>query len=91
MRAGRRLGKRDSNEKLIVDALRKGGVKVYYLSAKGFADLIAYAPKAGIVLLEVKGAKGKLTPAQVEHRQDGWPVIVVRCESDALAACGIFT
>lgn len=89
MRAGRRLGKRDSNEKLIVDALRKCGIKVHHISAKGFADLIAFSRHRGIILLEVKSQRGKLTPAQVEHRDDGWPVCIVRNEAEALAACGI--
>ena len=91
MRAGRRLGKRDSNEKIIVDALRKCGVKVHHVSAKGFADLIAYTKTRGIVLLEVKGKRGTLTPAQVEYRDDGWPVVIVRSAADALAACGVTT
>lgn len=92
MRAGRRLGKRDSNEKQIVEALRKCGLLVHHVSAKGFCDLVVRSPKFGIVLLEVKSsAKAKLTPAQVEHRQDGWPVVIVRSEADALAACGIVT
>lgn len=82
--------KRDANEPAIVQALERCGIRVQRISAKGFCDLVAYAPRAGIVLMEVKAPKtGKLTKAQVRHRDDGWPVIVVRSEADALAACGV--
>ena len=87
----RRVGqarKRDANEQPIVEALERIGARVQKVSARGFCDLVVY--HGGVVLLlEVKGAKGKLTPAQVEHREDGWPVVIVRCEADALAACGV--
>lgn len=80
--------KRDANEPRIVGILQAVGVKVQRISERGFADLICLSPRAGVVLLEVKSEKGKLTDAQVEHRQDGWPVIIVRNEQQALEACG---
>lgn len=83
--------KRDANEPAIVQALERIGVKVQRVSAPGFADLICWHPREGVRLLEVKSARGKLTPLQVEHRQDGWPVCIVRCEADALAVFGVRT
>ncbi len=80
--------KRDKNEPEIVDALRKVGVRVQRISERGFADLICMT-KDGVVLLEVKSKRGKLTEAQVEHRADGWPVVIVRSRDEALMACGI--
>ena len=88
MRVGQ-ARKRDSNEPPIVRALEKIGVRVHRVSSKGFADLIAFSKTHGIVLIEVKSKKGRLTAAQVEHRQDGWPVAIVRCEADALALFGV--
>lgn len=88
MRVGQ-ARKRDANEKPIVEALERCGVRCRRISERGFADLICYAPRAGIVLLEVKAKKGKLTQAQVEHRADGWPVVIVRSEAEALHACGV--
>lgn len=88
----RRVGqvrKRDGNEPAIVKALEAIGARVQRVSAKGFCDLVVYY--GGVVLLlEVKNPKGrnKDTAAQVEHRQDGWPVVIVRNEDDALRACG---
>ena len=84
----RRVGqarKRDANEPPIVAALQRIGVKVKRISEPGFADLVAWHPTKKILkLLEVKGDKGKLTAAQVEHH-DGWPVVIVRSEADAVA------
>lgn len=88
MRVGQ-ARKRDANETPIVKALERIGVRVHRISSKGFADLITYSPKHGVVLLEVKSKVGKLTAAQVEHRDDGWPVIVVRSVAEALHAFGI--
>jgi hypothetical protein len=81
--------KRDRTEAPIVDALRKVGVRVYPISAKGFADLVCFTPRVGLVLLEVKAPKGKATPAQAAAQLDGWPVQIVRSVPEALAACGV--
>lgn len=91
----RRVGQarmRDKNEPEIVKALEAIGARVQRVSAKGFCDLVVY--HGGVVLLlEVKNPKGRNqdTAAQVEHRQDGWPVVIVRNEAEALQACGITT
>lgn len=42
-----------------------------------------------LVLLEVKTAKGKLTPDQELFDAVGWPVRVVRTVDEALQAVGI--
>lgn len=55
----------------------------------GFADLVCYSPHEGVLLVEVKSATGKLTAAQVSHRQDGWPVCIVRSVAEALALFGV--
>lgn len=85
----RRNPRRDANEAQIVKALEQIGVRVRRMSAPGFADLVCFHPREGVRLLEVKAPKGKLTPAQIEHRQDGWPVCIVRNEAEALALFGI--
>lgn len=81
--------KRDANEAEIVRALEQIGIRCRRLSEKGMPDLLCYSPREGVLLLEVKSATGKLTAAQVSHRQDGWPVCIVRSVADALALFGI--
>lgn len=88
MRVGQ-ARKRDGNERAIVKALQHIGVRVRRVSERGFCDLVCYHPNEGVLLLEVKSDKGKLTAAQVEHREDGWPVCIVRCTADALALFGV--
>lgn len=78
--------KRDANEKPIVDAFRKLGWSVEPLSRRGCPDLLV--GKAGrLVLIEVKGAKGKLTEDQ-ERWHEGWAgpkPLIVRNLDDVLA------
>ena len=88
MRVGQ-ARKRDQTEAPIVDALRRVGVRVYPISAKGFADLVCFTPRVGLVLLEVKAPRGRVTPAQNIFQDAGWPVQIVRTVPEALAACGI--
>jgi len=80
----------DDNQFAIVDALRRVGANVLSLAAvgKGCPDLlIGYA--GDIYLLEVKGEKGKLTPAQrLWHKVWENYVDVVRSEEEALRAIG---
>ena len=86
----RRDAKRDQNERSIVLALRDAG----YLVAEGgwLADLIVYDPNGGadkrgsLHLLEVKAAKGRLTPTQQEAINLGWPIRVVRSVAEAFDA-----
>ena len=88
MRVGQ-ARKRDRNEGPIVAALRQVGVRVYPISAKGFADLVCFTPRVGLVLLEVKMPRGRHTDAQAQHAAEGWPVVTVRSVDDALKACGL--
>lgn len=88
MRVGQ-ARKRDANEIAIVEALRQAGMRVQVISAKGFADLVCWAPRPGVVLLEVKAPRGRVTPAQASTLEAGWPVYTVRTIPEALAACGI--
>jgi hypothetical protein len=81
--------KRDANEPGIVQALERCGLRVARASMPGFPDLVVYGPRIGVRLLEVKSKSGTLTPAQVQHTVDGWPVFVVRSVEDALAAVEI--
>jgi hypothetical protein len=80
-----------------VKALRKVGCKVSDTSGvgRGFPDLVVRATKGDIwrtpriLLMEVKTAKGKLTPDQEQFIAD-WPeVVVVRSVDEALAAVGV--
>ena len=90
------ISKVDANQGDIVAALRKVGCEVLSLAAvgKGCPDLLVFyggvsyrAHDSHLFLLEVKSAKGKLTPDQVEFHRD-WPVIVVHNELEALRAVG---
>ncbi len=86
-----RAAKVDANQPEIVDALRKVGVSVQSLATigKGCPDLIASNGEK-IWLIEVKGAKGKLTPDQVQWIH-GWRGVVhiVRGVDDALELVGV--
>jgi Holliday junction resolvase len=86
-----RAAKIDLNQTAIVDALRKVGVSVVSLASvgNGIPDLLA-AKHDKVWLIEVKGAKGKLTPAQTKFVLD-WPGVVhiVRSVDDALRLVGV--
>lgn len=78
----RRAAKTDNNHGEIVRAFEKCGARVLSLAAmgRGVPDLLVSICNR-LRLVEVKGAKGKLTPQQVEFTQH-WPVDVVRDVSD---------
>lgn len=85
----RRVGqarKRDANEPAIVEALQSCGALVQRVSERGFADLVCWHWACGLILVEVKGAKGKATDAQQEAAHAGWPVVTVRSANEAIAA-----
>ena len=66
-------------------ALRDAG----YLVGEGpwFCDLVAYDANADkVFFLEVKSARGKLTPSQDAAIKMGWPIRVVRSVEDAFDA-----
>jgi hypothetical protein len=96
----RTRGRRDSNEKAVVQALEKAGALVLRLSAKGVGDLLVYRRAWGrpdLTLLEVKRPKlrgqqaGTPTKAQQQAQQQGWPVVRVETPEQALAAIGCVT
>jgi hypothetical protein len=88
MRVGQ-IRKRDRNETAIVAALRQAGVRVQPMSAPGFADLVCWTPRLGVLLLEVKAPRGRKTRLQNIFQDAGWPVQIVRTVPEALAACGL--
>ena len=81
----RRNPRRDANEPDVVDACRKLGWKVKAISAAGFCDLVVQDASGRTLLLEVKTADGKPTPAQIKARAEGWQIATVRSVDEALA------
>jgi len=89
----RRHGRRDSNHAAIVAALRSAGRRVLDLGSVGGGcpDLLIGMPGENL-LMEVKSAKGELTPEQEEfYRLWPGPKVIVRTIAEALAATGITT
>ena len=87
----RRAARTDSNHADVRDGLRALHVWVHDTSGVGggFPDLLCWA-RGRLVLLEVKTAKGKLTPEQVTFhgvaKALGIPVFVVRDLDEAVDA-----
>lgn len=83
----RRAARRDSNEAAIVDALRKMGCSVEYLSGKGTPDLLVGYRDRYLVLAEVKLREGILTADQVNWitSWNGPDPVILRSVEDALA------
>jgi hypothetical protein len=81
----RRAAKRDTSEKAIVEALRKSGWSVEFLSLKDGPDLLLGLGGA-TYLAEVKTGKAKLKPGQAEWHASwrGCAVWVLRSVEDAL-------
>lgn len=92
----RYAAKVDGNQRDIVKALRRAGVRVRITSSlgSGFADLVCYRPATGLLrLLELKdGDKSpsarKLTESEETFALE-FPVWIVRSVREALAAMGI--
>jgi hypothetical protein len=83
-----RTGRRDANQKSIVEALRAAGVTVIEMGGvgDGVPDLHCYRRSHGLMRwLEIKMPGGKLTPAQ-EKFHALVPVWVVYSVADALRA-----
>ena len=89
MRTGGAKKRRDSNEKSIVDALRKVCERVERISGPDLPDLLAH--RAGLWYpMEVKTAKGGFTKRQQEAESHGkTPYPVVRSIDDALKVVGL--
>lgn len=87
----RRAAKVDANQGEVVEALRSVGVSVQSLATigQGCPDIVA-AKGPDTWLIEIKGAKGKLTPDQVQWIH-GWRGVVhiVRGADDALELVGV--
>jgi hypothetical protein len=85
----RYAARRDANEEEIVSGLRAIGCLVEPLSQRGIPDLLV-GLRGRWVLLEIKGKRGELTPAQRRFCAVAWaahlPVAVVRTLDDALEA-----
>jgi len=86
-----RYARIDKNHNEIVDALRAVGVSVQSLASIGHGcpDLVA-AKGSMTWMIEVKGAKGKLTDDQIKFI-DAWrgTVHIVRTVNDALQLVGV--
>lgn len=82
----RRAAKVDGNQGEIIAALRQRGYLVRKnTTGDGAEDLTVSRPTWGFaVLLEVKRAKGRLTPKQIAAIGVGWPVHTVRSADEAL-------
>lgn len=77
--------RRDLGEKAIVDALEAVGCKV--IRHKVYDLEVLYKPLQRRVMVEVKGAKGKLTASQKKLLEEGWPLKIARTVSEALWLC----
>jgi hypothetical protein len=83
-----RTGRRDANQKSIVEALRAAGVTVIEMGGvgDGVPDLLCMRRSHGLMRwLEVKMPGGRLTDAQVKFH-NLIPVWVVHTVAEALAA-----
>lgn len=86
MRVGQ-ARKRDANEEAIVKALRQCGAAVIRISERGAPDLLVLF-RGDMFLLEVKQFGRKLTPAQKQRDDEGWPLWIARTPDEALKAIG---
>ena len=82
----RKNPRRDGNESLIVDTLRKRGFAVAFVSGKGIPDLVV-GKGDQLWWVEVKQPKGRFKPAQNQWRSTwtGPAPITLRSVEDALA------
>jgi Holliday junction resolvase len=80
-----RAARTDSNHREVIDTLRQLGAVVLDLSAvgRGVADAVVLIGKH-VVFVEIKTARGKLTPEQEKWHQEGWPVRVIRSVDEAI-------
>ena len=81
-----RARRTDANHTDIRQAMRDAGAEVFDLSGSGggVTDTLVYTESTGLMLVEIKVKKGKLTPAQ-EKFHKRFPVHVVRTPEEALA------
>lgn len=90
-RIARQVARRDKNEPLIVEALRKAGCTVYLLDAP--VDLLVASPRTKQWhLLEVKTTHGRISKGQsafMRIHEGGAPCAIVRSVEEALEAVGL--
>lgn len=72
--------KRDGNEAEIVEALRQAGALVLHLNK---FDLLVYF-RGTLFMCDVKAKDGRVTPAQQQLLDDGWPLSMIRDPVEAL-------
>jgi hypothetical protein len=79
--------RRDQAEKDIVDALRRTGWYVLYISVKNGPDLVIGRGGRYTHLVEVKTGAGKLRPGQDKFQREwnGQPVRIMRSVDDVIA------
>lgn len=88
-----RFARVDANHGEIVDALRKVGVSVQSLASIGHGCPDIVCAKGSMTwMVEIKGAKGKLTPDQIKFI-GAWrgTVHIVRTVNDALQLVGVLS
>ena len=85
--------KRDANETRIVRELEQLGFKVIRINQANIPDLLVMHPRGGMVLVEVKTKRGRLSPGQEAEIADildhGGEAFTARCTSDVLRAFGM--
>lgn len=84
----RKNPRRDANEQAVASALRGIGCHVRLLSTRGVADLLVYRVPGPLRLIEVKTARGRLTPSEKQFGLE-FPVDVVRTVAEALQLYGV--
>lgn len=80
--------KRDAVEPAIIDALEAIGVTVRRLSEPALPDLLAYHPREGLRLIEVKSPGQKLNVLQETTRRY-IPFAIVSSVAEALSLFGV--
>ena len=84
--------KTDGNQTDIMQALRAAGFYVFDCSrmGRGFPDLLVNS-FARVVLMEIKTADGRLTPAEAKfHGEYAGELYIVRSVEEALRAMGVW-
>lgn len=80
----------DANHATIVRCLKQVGCGVIELARGGLSpDLLVLTPRRKVVLLEIKTEDGELNATQRNLVAGGWPIVEVRNEFEAFAACGV--
>jgi hypothetical protein len=84
MSFNRWAAKRDTGEIEIVDALRKAGALVLHLNK---FDLLIYY-RGQLFMRDTKSKDGRITDAQQQLLDDGWPLVFFKDPIEALRSIG---